>query len=178
MRRSHLPRELVVRLSLLALFAVAILLAPATLRADTYITYTLDPGDTLADGSSISGTFTIDETTMHATANILADGMTFTTTNSAMGCPAGNCAYEGFVALGSGGSYVLLSWLQAPPFPSPLNFYSPYSFCQGCLASGYDHLGISDTATDPVPTPEPATALMLIAGFASIPFLRRRRSNA
>lgn len=174
MNRSRLRGELVFRVTVLALLAAAVLLAPATVRADTFVTYTLDPGDTLADGGAISGTFTIDVTTLHATANIITDGMTFTTTNSAMGCPAGNCAYEGFVALGPGGSYVLLSWLQVPPFPSPLNFYSPYSFCQGCLASGYDHLGINDTASN---VPEPATAFLLVAGLAGMPFFRRRRSS-
>ncbi|MGH9714064.1 MAG: PEP-CTERM sorting domain-containing protein [Candidatus Acidiferrales bacterium] len=173
------PRgELVLRFLVAALIAGAILLAPATLRADTYVTYTLSPGDTLADGSPISGTFTVDTTTSHVNGTITIGSLIFNAINDAMGCPGSNCSYDGFTARGAGGSYVLLSWIHDPSYPSPLTFYSPYSFCQGCVSTGYDHLTSGATATDPMPTPEPATALMLLVGLAGVPLLRRRRSNA
>jgi hypothetical protein len=166
------------KLAVLALFAVAVLLAPFTLRADT-VTYTLNPGDTLSDGGSISGTFTEDLSTKHVTGTIIADGMTFTCNNCPLIIPQpsqiinGIATDIGFVALGQGGNFVVLGWSSIPPLASIITLNSASSYCKGCVTAGVpDFLSANDTAAN---VPEPSTALLLMSGLAWVPFIRRRR---
>jgi hypothetical protein len=158
------------RFVILPLLIAAILL-PSALRADT-ITYDLASTDTLTTGS-ISGSFTVNTATGFVNGTIVADGLTFTCSNCALSNPGGQPTLEGFEALGSGGSYVFLSWLIASPLPNPLTFNSSYSFCAGCTA-GLDYVSANDTAS----VPEPSTALLLISGLAALPFVRRLRAKA
>jgi hypothetical protein len=160
---------LLLRISILALFAVAIVLLPATLRADT-VTYILSPTDTLADGSSITGSFTVNFVTQTVNGTIVADGLTFTCSNCGLISPGGITSQEGFVALGPGGDTVTLSWAKVPADANP-TFFNTDSNCTGCLGTGkVDYLSAGDFAN----TPEPATWLLLISGLAVLPFIRRR----
>lgn len=162
---------LALRFLILPLLAATVLL-PAALRADT-ITYDLTSTDTLTTGS-ISGFFTVNTLTGSVIATIVADGQTFTCSPScALGNPGGISTLEGFEALGSGGSYVFLSWSTSPAFPNPIVFDTTHSFCALCTGSGLDYITPGDSAT----VPEPSTALMLISGFAVLPFVRRRREK-
>jgi len=52
-------------------------------------------------------------------------------------------------------------------------FDTTHSFCALCTGSGLDYITPGDSAT----VPEPSTALMLISGFAVLPFVRRRREK-
>jgi hypothetical protein len=160
---------LVLRISIFALFAVAMALLPATLRADT-VTYILSPTDTLSDGSSITGSFAVNFVTQTVNGTIVADGLTFKCSNCGLISPGGIISQEGFVALGPGGDSVTLSWAKVPPEANPTIFNTD-SNCSGCLGTGtVDYLSAGDFAN----TPEPATGLLLISGLAVLPFIRRR----
>jgi hypothetical protein len=181
MSRFRTGGEFLLKLTVLTLLAVAVLLAPSTLRADT-VTYILNPGDTLADGGSISGTFTEDLSTKHVMGTIIADGMTFTCNNCPMIIPQpsqiinGIATDIGFVALGQGGNFVVLGWSSIPPLASIITFNSASSYCKGCVTPGVpDFLAAGDTATN---VPEPSTVLLLMSGLAAVPFMRPRRVNS
>jgi hypothetical protein len=65
------------------------------------------------------------------------------------------------ITLGLAGTYTL-SPPSGPPFDQPMNFI-PGVYDDGQL-----------TITDPAPTPEPATLLLMAAGLAALAFFRRR----
>jgi hypothetical protein len=170
MIKTNLLTRSVFRFTILALLAAAVVLLPVTLRADT-VTYDLSPTDTLATGS-ITGSFTVNSATQLVNGTLIADGKTFTCNNCALISPSGNTSLEGFVALGPGGSFIVLGWSKLPADPNPLDFNSGVSYCSGCLST-LDFVSAGDFAT----VPEPSTALLLISGFAALPFVRRRRAN-
>ncbi|MGA8220955.1 MAG: hypothetical protein WB780_04815 [Candidatus Acidiferrales bacterium] len=164
----------VLKFSLLALLTLAMVLLPSALRADT-LTYDLSPGDTFQTNiGPLTGSFTVNFTTLTATATLLVDGETFTCNNCTMFSPGGVLTLEGFQAFGPGSSYIVLAWSKVPPEPNPLDFNTTYSGCLGCISS-VDFLSAGDSAT----VPEPATALLLIPGLAvALPFARRKLAKA
>src|SRR5208282_2489078 len=169
---SRFATSWVLRFFLLALLAAV--LVPATLRADT-VSYVLTSTDTLStDLGSITGSFTVNTVTGLVNGTIVADGETFNCNNCSLISPGGNLSLEGFQALGSGGSYVLLGWSKTPTDANPITFVVPDSFCLGCIAT-VNYLSAGDTASL---VPEPSTALLLMSGFAGLPFLIRRRARA
>ena len=156
------------RLTILALFAAAVVLLPATLRADT-VTYILSPTDTLStDGGSITGSFTVNFATQVVNGTIVADGLTFSCNNCALISPGGILTQEGFIAPGAGGASVVLSWAKVPGDANP-TYFNTDSACVGCLPTN-DYLSAGDYAT----VPEPGEGLLLISGLAALPFIRRR----
>lgn len=161
----------VLKMGSLALLTLAMVLLPTALRADT-LTYDVTSTDTFQTNiGNLTGTFTVDFSTKHATATVFVDGETFTCTNEALFTPGGNSSLEGFQAFGPGGSFVLLAWSILPADPNPLIF-STVSGCVGCPGGGgTDLFSTGDTAT----IPEPSTAVLLIPGLAiALPFARRR----
>jgi hypothetical protein len=175
MLKPNFRTGLICRLSLFALFAAAVLVLPVALRADT-VTYDLAPGDTLQTNvGPLTGTFTVNFSTKHATATLFLDGMTFTCTNAALFTPGGNTSEEALEAVAPGGAHVVLAWSILPADPNPLVFDSTLSSCQGCTPSGLDFLSTGDSAT----IPEPSSALLLIPGLVAVlPFARRFRASA
>jgi len=168
---SRFATSWALRFFLLALLAAVLL--PATLRADT-VSYVLTSTDTLStDLGSITGSFTVNTVTGLVNGTIVADGETFNCNNCSLISPGGNLSLEGFQALGSGGSYVLLGWSKTPTDANPITFVVPDSFCLGCIAT-VNYLSAGDTASL---VPEPSTALLLMSGFAGLPFLLRRRAK-
>jgi len=161
----------VFRFSALALLAAVIVLLPATLRADT-VTYTLAPTDTLADGSSVSGSFTLNTVTGKANGTFTADGLTFVCNNCSPFSPMGNVLWEAIEPLGPGGSYLAISWAKLPADANPTVFLSSVSFCAGCQST-LDYFTPGDYAT----VPEPSSAILLISGLALLPLVRRRRAK-
>jgi hypothetical protein len=177
MLKPNFRTGLTCRLPFLALFAVAALVLPTALRADT-VTYDLAPGDTLQTNvGPLTGTITVNFSAKTASATLFVDGMTFTCTNAALFTPGGNTSEEALEAVAPGGAHVVLAW-SIPPAgmdPNPLLFSSTLSGCQGCTPSGIDFLSPGDSAT----IPEPSTALLLIPGLAAVlPFARRFRAKA
>jgi hypothetical protein len=169
MTNLHFKTGTLFRFSILALLVAAILMLPATLRADT-VTYVLSPTDTLAtDGGSISGLFTVNFVTETVNGTMVADGKTFTCSNCPVISPGGVLTQEGFEALGPGGSFVVLSWAKVPGDANPTVFDSALSYCAGCLST-LDYFSANDFAN----VPEPTTAVLLISGLAVLPFMRRR----
>jgi hypothetical protein len=154
---------------------------PAAAHADTYIDYSVD--GTFDSGGTLSGSFTVDETTdIITTANITADGVDFTCPDGlGNGCIlyttlAGGIA-DGFLAGPEPTQFLFLDWV--PSDPSVLSF-SPGSYCQGCLnASSQDFL-VSGTGIDgPTSAPEPGTWVLLLAALAGLGLLGlRRRATA
>lgn len=163
----------VFKLGALLLMGAVSLMLPSGLRADT-VTYNLTPTDTLQDGSSVTGWFSLNTVTQTLNGVIVADGMTFTCTSCALLAPNGFTTDVGFQSLGQGGSYVLLGWARVPSLPSFLTFDPAHSYCKGCTAS-FDYFATGDSAMS---TPEPGSALLLISGLAVLPFMRRRRSES
>jgi hypothetical protein len=78
-----------------------------------------------------------------------------------MVCNSGLLVCQAEITLGLAGTYTL-SPPSGPPFDQPMNFI-PGVYDDGQL-----------TITDPAPTPEPATLLLMSASLAALAFFRRR----
>jgi hypothetical protein len=177
MRNLNFRIGLVSRPLIVTLLAVAILILPTALRADT-VTYNVTPTDTFQTNiGPLTGTFTVNFSTLHATATLFVDGETFTCTNAAMFSPDGVLTQEGFQAFGPAGTFIVLSWSKLPSEPFTIDFSSVLSSCVNCPGGGgTDFLTAGDTANS---LPEPSTALLLIPGLGLVlPFARRWRSKA
>lgn len=172
------------RLSLLAVFALAMAFLPGAAHADTLDTYTL--AGTFNSGGTLSGTITFDWNGFSAvvkSATVVADGHTYTC-SAASPCSVGNFFTTDYIDI-QGHSNDLLLNFGAINFSHPPATFTLYSssVCNDCLSRDHDDYLASGLATDPPtsPTPEPPDALLFgagLIGIAAMASARRKEAAA
>lgn len=162
--------------------AAALLLLPATARADSTATYQIS--GTLASGGTYSGTIELDHSTSTGlttliNSNLTVDGLSF----SCNGLTGGNqcLVYAPFgpdyFQVLDGSHLFLLEWDAinlAGPYPSTLTFFTGY--CTTCSGSGND--AVSGGTGTYVTAPENSTILLVGVGLLGIVLLSRRLVNS
>ena len=178
-------QTIAIRILFAAGIACLLLMLPTAALAGSTQTYNVT--GTLADGDTVSGTFTIDFSTDAVTTGpggITVNGTTFT-------CPgAGGClltnSFPGTDAIAfydSSTVDLVLDWnvLAGTIPPSSITVNTGDSYCTDCGGATTRSFFSSATVTA-VQTPEPSEILMLLAGLgalgALIVFRRKLAANA
>jgi hypothetical protein len=164
------------RLIVLALFALAFLFAPVAAHADSNASYAIS--GTTDSGGTFSGTLNFDDTS----SGVQITGSSFTIDGQTFACngqSSNTCTvYDPFgvdyFQVQSGGSLVVLEWNSFNFDNPPPSFSFIGGYCLNCSFLGNDYIA-GGSAT---PTPEPASWLLLLTGFAALAFFTRRRRNA